>query len=400
MHYPLKIWMLLVGNGLIELLRTMVLPFLAIYLRVGIHLNPVTVGMVVGLSALSNLVSGFLLGPLSDRLGRRSALVASTVLTVVSLVGFALVRTVWGFAGLEVLSGAAFGIESPAFQSLLADLAPESARLHIYGNAYWIRNMGAGIGPLVGALAGAGHFAAPFLYAGLGALVLVGGALLVPRGRVPATAPPTGLGTPRHLVQILGRPLVLGFLLGEALVALSYAQIETTVSQVVALSSPNGTRIFAVMMAANAASVIVLQPLAARWQRTRAPRRGAVAGAALYAAASLLFLLAQPGGAWIGVMVVFTAGEVLLSPLMAWVTAVLAPDSERASYFAVQTAVSGLAWTLGPVLGGAALTLGGRWALFVGMAVVNGLALWAFGRVLRRDARFGTARGAASDLAP
>lgn len=400
MHYPLKIWLLLAGNGLIELLRTMVLPFLAIYLRIGIHLDAVTVGMVVGLSALSNLASGFLLGPLSDRMGRRTALVASSILTVVSLVGFALVRTVWGFAGLEVLSGAAFGIESPAFQSLLADLAPPSARLRLYGTAYWIRNMGAGIGPLVGALAGAGHFAAPFLYAGLGSLVLVGGALLVPRGRVPDAPPPEGLGSPRHLMQIVGRPIVWGFLLGEALVALSYAQIETNVSQVVALAAPDGTRIFALMMACNAALVICLQPLAARWQRARAPRRGAVAGAALYSGASLLFLVAPPGENWILVMGVFTAGEVLLSPLMAWVTAVLAPDSERASYFAVATAVSGLAWTVGPVLGGAALAWGGRWALFLGMAVVNGLALAAFARAMSHDARFRTARGAALDLEP
>ncbi len=93
MPCSLKTWLLWSGNGPAELLCPMVLPLLSIYLHMGIHLD--AVGLVVGLASFS-LASGFCLGARSDRMGRRTALVASRILTVVSLAGFALVRTVWG----------------------------------------------------------------------------------------------------------------------------------------------------------------------------------------------------------------------------------------------------------------------------------------------------------------
>lgn len=387
---PLSVWLLLIVGGLVSLTRFMALPFLALYLHATLHYSVPLTGLVVGLGALSTLMFSFVLGPLPDRFGRVGLLVVSTGVGALSLVGYAESHALWAFIGLMAVQGMAYAVEGPALSALLTDLTPEHERVRVFGYSYWAVNVGAAIGPVIGAMIGAGHAPTPFLYAGL-ALMLVALALGVAltRLKVDRLRPPrTSISSFASFRSGLTHPVLLIFLSAQFAGGLAYAQIDTNLAQYVGLHTAAGAGLYAAMMAANAITVVALQPVIVRWQEQRALRTGVTVGAIVYTVASLLYIWAFTPVEWVGTHVLFSVGEVFQSPAMQVVVAAVAPKEERAAYFTLQNVFFGLAFFLGPVLGGFALAGGGKVGLFGGMALVNALALGLYYVGMSRDRAF------------
>lgn len=377
---PPLIWLLVAGNGLTTLFRFMVLPFLAIYVHTATGAPPSTVGLVIGLAAGASLVFSLVLGPISDRVGRKPALVFGALLASLTLLLYGLAHTLVAFSLLQILFGISWAVELPAFQAVIADLAPKAERVRAFGYTYWASNVGAAIGPLAGAAAGSGHAALPFLIAGILSLLLTLAMVrLLPRGtgRVPDRTT-SGMDSLRHLGGGLRVPSVTLILVGQLLISLTYSQIDTSLPQYLGLHYTDGARLFAYIFSANALTVVALQPFAARWQAGRPIVLGLVGGALIYAAANALFILAGAPVSWIAINVFFTVGEVLLSPAQQTVIADVAPEDRRATYFTLQNIAMGLAMAFGPALGGLALQQAGRPALFGGMSLVDLLAALVF----------------------
>lgn len=380
------VWLLTVGNGLFALFRFMVMPFLAIYVHTTTGAPPVVVGLVIGVGAAANLVFSFVLGPLSDRIGRKPSLVAGSLVSALALLGFAFARTLAVFAGLEILFGITAALELPAYQALITDVTPPHLRVRAFGYMYWAANAGAAVGALLGGVAGSGHRVTPFMVSGaVGLLLTMGLAVALPKGagRVPAR-PVSGLESLRHIGSGLRNPRLLWVLIGLMLISVTYSQIDTSLAQYLGLNYALGTRLYAYMWSANALTVVVMQPLLTRWQEGRPLVLGVVGGAMIYAVATATLIAAGAPWNWIAIMVFFTFGEVLLSPAQQAVVADLAPEDRRAAYFTLQNLAMGLALTFGPAAGGGALEAGGKAALFGGMALVNVAAALAFWIALRR----------------
>ena len=126
---PGIVWLLIAGDGFASAFRFLVMPFLALYMHAATGATPAVVGLVIGLGAASNLVASFLLGPLSDRIGRKPSLIWGTLLQVLALAGFAVAHSLWSFALLQVLSGMVWALQGPAYMALLTDLTPEGSKL-------------------------------------------------------------------------------------------------------------------------------------------------------------------------------------------------------------------------------------------------------------------------------
>ena len=376
---PGIVWLLIAGDGFASAFRFMVMPFLALYMHAVTGATPAVVGIVIGLGAASNLVASFLLGPLSDRIGRKPSLIWGTVLQVLALAGFAVAHSLVFFAALQVLSGMVWALQGPAYMALLTDLTPESYRTRMFGFNYWAVNIGAAIGPLVGSLIGAGHAALPFLLAAASQVVLAFALLaFIPSVSGERPSGVTSLESLRHMGQGLRHHVLLWAFVGTFLTSLAYSQIETNLAQYLGLHYAHGAQLFAYLIAANAITVVLLQPFLSRWQEGRPLLLGFAGGAAICAVANALFILAVAPWAWIGINAFFTVGEVLLAPVGQAVIARYAPPDQRATYFALQNIVFGLAFAIGPSLGGLALVAEGKLGLFGSMAAVNLLALGAF----------------------
>ena len=376
---PAIVWLLIAGDGFASAFRFLVMPFLALYMHAVTGATPAVVGIVIGAGAASNLVASFLLGPLSDRIGRKPSLIWGTVLQIVVLAGFAVARSLWFFTALQLLSGMVWALQGPAYMALLTDLTPESHRTRVFGYNYWAINIGAAIGPLGGSLIGAGRAAAPFLLAA-GSQVILAIALmaLVPNASGEQPSGASGRDSLRHMGQALRHHVLLWVFAGTFLTNLAYSQIETNLAQYLGLHYEHGAQLFAYLIAANAITVVLLQPFLSRWQEGRPLILGFAGGSLIYILANALFILAVAPWAWIGTNAFFTVGEVLLAPVGQAVIARYATADQRATYFALQNIVFGLAFAVGPSLGGIALSLGGKLGLFGSMSLVNLVALAAY----------------------
>lgn len=364
------VWLLTVGNGLFAVFRFMVMPFLAIYVHTTTAAPPVVVGLVIGVGAASNLVFSFILGPMSDRIGRKPSLVAGSLISALALLGFAYAHTLLAFAGLQILFGITAALELPAYQALITDVTPSNLRVRAFGYMYWASNAGAAVGAILGGAAGSGHRAVPFVISGaVGLLLTLGLAVALPRGagRVPSRTV-SGIESLRHLGSGLRNHRLLWILIGLMLISATYSQLDTSLAQYLGLHYAGGTRLYAYMWAANALTVVIVQPILTRWQEGRPLALGVVGGALIYAATTASLIAAGAPWNWIVIMILFTVGEVLLSPAQQAVVADLAPEDRRAAYFTLQNLAMGLALTFGPAAGGAALQAGGKPSLFGGMA--------------------------------
>ncbi|MGZ6745670.1 MAG: MFS transporter, partial [Nocardioides sp.] len=128
----------------------LVLPFHVVYLHEVRGFALSDVGLLLGLPPLA----GFLVvgpgGALIDRVGSRLILLWSLALLVTGdvVLTFATTPLVAGLA--LTLSGIAFGVSWPGFQSFIAAVVPPHLRQRYFGVNFTLLNLGIGIGGLVG----------------------------------------------------------------------------------------------------------------------------------------------------------------------------------------------------------------------------------------------------------
>ncbi|RKQ83645.1 MFS transporter [Brockia lithotrophica] len=107
-------------------------------------------GVVMGLTALANMVAAPVLGRATDRLGARRVLVGSLVLAAMALFPHAFVRGVASLLALRVVLGVALGGISPSLNAVLRLRAPEGFESRTFGYATSAANLGNFLGPLFG----------------------------------------------------------------------------------------------------------------------------------------------------------------------------------------------------------------------------------------------------------
>ena len=155
---PRDVWILQAG-GLANMFGNGVIgPFLIIYLHNVRGISLGIAGLVVASNSAAGLVSGFVGGALSDRLGPRRVLSAALVLIAVAFALFPLIRAPWQAFGLNVLVGLGSGSFWPSQSTLLSSLTPKERRHAAFAQQRMTMNLGIALGGLVaGAIARTAH---------------------------------------------------------------------------------------------------------------------------------------------------------------------------------------------------------------------------------------------------
>src|SRR2546427_1514538 len=168
------------GNGVIG-------PFLIIYLHNVRGISRGVAGLIVASNSAAGLVSGFVGGALSDRLGPRAVLSCALVVMAVAFGLFPLIRVPWQAFALNALAGAGSGAFWPSQSTLLSSLTPKERRHAAFAQQRMTMNLGIALGGLVaGAIARAdkpGTFTFLFLLNAATFLVFVAVLRLVPAPR-------------------------------------------------------------------------------------------------------------------------------------------------------------------------------------------------------------------------
>lgn len=379
LNFPPLVWLTLTGMLVTRTAFFMVWPFLAVILTRDYHLSPARVGSVIGSAFLVSGLVGFYSGNLSDRFGRRRLMTTGCALAVVAYGVMAMATSVLSYTIGAFLVGLARASFEPIGTALIADHLPDAKTrqlaLHI---RYFLINVAAAIGPLIGVLLGLSAQQPTFWITaavyGLFALVLDWGFR-----RSPQTLHPDA----KKRASLRGAVAVLradhSFLLLVAanfLVMCAYSQQESTLIQYLTQGRPDdAVGLVAALLATNALTIVTLQFPLLRLLRTHGLYHRTYAALALFGSAFVAYALLPPNAfvAWIVATWVMSVGEAVLFPTLQLQIDRMAQAHLRGTYFGA-AALGGLGFGAGPFIGGWLLGhVGGR-ATFIATAVSVGLA--------------------------
>jgi len=354
-------------------------------------------GMLVALSALTELLFGPLWGSLSDRVGRKRVLMVGVFGYGASLLLMGFASRLWMLFAARALSGVLTAATMPSAMAYVGDATAEEDR---GGGIGWLGSaagLGIILGPGVGGWLGQNSLSAPF-FVGAG---LAWSALLFVALFLPETLPsPTDPGhEERHTLRLsrlrdalsspIGFPLFLLFLVSFAL-----ANFEAVFGLYAAERFGFGPRrVGSVLVVVGLVTTLgkgaLTGPLTRRWGEERVIQVSMLAGAIGY----LVLLAAYDFVTILAATAAFILSKTVLRP------ALLALVSRRAGVG------QGTAMGLGNTFLSLGRILGPLWAGFVfdvGIALpyISGAAIMAVGfaaslwRVEAADAKTGEARSA------
>lgn len=376
------VWIVILGTFMVRTTFFMVWPFLSILLYRDYGLSATLIGAILGATAaLSTLVS-FYGGWLSDKWGRRNILLFGCVISAASVALLGLSHQVTWLAIGVIGSGLSYGLIDSPGKALMADnLAEPKARELALHLRYFLLNLGAAIGPLLGVTYGLSARQETFLLLSasylLLAIVFVAGFRLARCQASQAAGP--GM---RAVLRVLSQDR--GFLLltmANLLLMLVYAQFESPLIQYLTRSgTPEVEQLIGWLVTTNALTIVILQfpllHLTAAWPT----RRRLQLGVAFFFSAQLQFALGDTTiwWHWIVAVVLLSVGECILFPLLNVLVDQMAPSHLKGSYFGAAS-ISGLGIAMGALLGGWILAHGGGAILYAMMALLCLMILMLYG---------------------
>jgi len=184
-----KLLVLIAASAVDMIGFAIVLPLLPFYAE-NLNASYATIGWIIASFSIAQLISAPLWGRVSDRYGRRPALLIGLSASAVAYVAFGLANTVaWLFLS-RIIQGAGGGTTGVA-QAYVADSIPASGRARALGWLSAATSLGVMIGPVVGSLAAHWGRAAPgFVAAGLCVANVIFAWKYLPESRRPGTHVP------------------------------------------------------------------------------------------------------------------------------------------------------------------------------------------------------------------
>ncbi|UXY30486.1 MFS transporter [Streptomyces sp. HUAS TT20] len=309
------------------------------------------VGLMFLLSAVLSPPAAWLGGFVSDAVGRRSVLVASTGVQSLLIVCLCLTghSAAWGIA-LVVLAGVVWAPGRSAVNAIVADIVPPERQGQAYAALRTANNLGVVVGPPLASL---------FLFLGDWTAFLLGIALLggltcalavrlLPRDRARAHRGGNAAQTAR-VVLTDGSLLLL--LVATLLGFMVYMSFETVLPVVAVTSFGFAPETWGLLYAMNPVVVLLFQMHLTRWTRDWPASLTLSLGVLLMGPPFLLFLISHHIVAVVLVMLVFAFGEMLWVPTMQATVARLAPPHMHGAYLGGYTSSQLLAWMIAPLTG-------------------------------------------------
>jgi MFS family permease len=351
--YSRQFWVLFWGMLIQSIGFGLFWPFMTIYLRERLAVPLTIVALLFTLNAVMGVISTSIAGPIVDRFGRKRAMVVSLIGSSLVVFGMSQARTLGAWVVLMGAWGAAMPLYRIGADAMVADLTGPERRPGAYALLRMANNIGFAVGPAAGGfMTGVSYTlafyvaaAAPLLFV---LLVLTGVRETLPQ-RQPAAAQSeadAGYGPvlrDRRFMAFCGIyalgiiPSVLVMMLLAVYAKENFAVVE---------------RQYGFIMATNAAMVVFFQFPATRVSQRYAPLKVVALGMALYGLGAGSVALGSSFWAFWLSMVILTTGELLLMPTATAVAANLAPADMRGRYMGLFGLAWGVAFGIGPVIGG------------------------------------------------
>ncbi|HLO12487.1 MAG TPA: MFS transporter [Pseudoneobacillus sp.] len=347
------VWVLLVGTVLARGTAFMTIPFLSIYLSRSLDLHPLFIGLTVGMSPLMATIGGFIGGQLSDRYGRKPIMLISLCMLAIVFYSFSIVQTPGWFVFLNALSGLCNSFFEPTSQALMADLTGKEKRMRVFSLRYTAINIGASVGPLLGAFLANSNPKLTFIITGTAYLMYFLVLFLIMNKISISNSETQKKGTTFiEAFNIVRKDKILRYLiLGIILINVGYAQVESNLPQYLEGSLENGVVLYSVLLSINASLVVLLQMPISHMAEKFLPMQVLIVGSLLMSIALLGFSFIN---GWITAIVsitLLTIGEILIFPSNSVLIDELAEEHLRGAYFGAGQ-FRKIGHFIGPIFGG------------------------------------------------
>jgi MFS family permease len=348
---PPTYWLIWLGP-LVNRLGGFVIPFLALYLTAQRSIPVSRAALIVSLFGAGSFIAQLTGGEMTDRLGRRPVMLMSFFVTPIFMVMLGLAQNILLISIATFVVGFFTDLYRPAVGAAIADLVPPESRTRAYGYNYWAINLGAAVAPLLAGLIAEHNYLILFIADALttalcGLIVLLG-----IRETRPAEAHHASHAPLRERISQLQRaPILLGF----SLITLFFGMIYTQGNVTLPLDMQShglGPQLYGTAIAVNGFLIILvtipISNMAAKWRRFETIAVSAVLmglGFGFTALATNLPLFALS-------VVIWTLGEIAATSVAPAIIADLSPVDLRGLYQGIFGSAWGLAYFLGPLVGG------------------------------------------------
>lgn len=139
----------LIGEGLFNICYWMYFPYMALYFSD--QFGTKIAGILMMLPPFIQLVGHLLGGTLADQVGRKKMMMIGAVIQALFFAIFATSTFSWLDYVAYVCIGIGGGLYSPASDAMIADTVKEEDRKQVFATFITVKNIGAVIGPIIGA---------------------------------------------------------------------------------------------------------------------------------------------------------------------------------------------------------------------------------------------------------
>jgi MFS family permease len=354
--YPSQFWLLFWGMLISTAGASMIWPFLMIYVSERLGLPMTSIASLMTLNAAAGLVASFVIGPITDRTGRKTTMIIGLAATGLLYLAMIPAETLLAFAILMTLRGFFNPLYRVGADAMVADLIPEAGRADAYALTRLSKNVGVALGPAVGGFVATASYSFAFWAAAIGLITFSLLMALFAKESLPTSGDPpsfqgkTGLSS--YGVIFVDRPFMFFVL------AFTLAQIGSTIVWVLmgVYAKQNYGILenqYGFIPMTNALMVVILQVFVTRISKKYNSHLMLGLGGFLYAAGVTSVAFANDfWGFWLS-MVIITTGELILIPTATTLVANLAPQDMRGRYMSIFSLSWGVAAGIGPVVGGA-----------------------------------------------
>lgn len=374
--FPATVHALLFFTLVIRFSYFMAWPFIAVIMTQNYHMSPIAIGVAMTSSALFSVVLGMYGGQISDRLGRRVILLLGCGF---SALGYSLLAQAAGM-GLFIIGlmtiGVSFAWVDPPLRALMSDLLVDRRRRALaLQMRYYLINVAAVFGPLVGIAFGLTSQKGTFLITGLTYIpFFVYVLLFIPAGKLVKEQDGDGVTVKLHqVIGIIARDnIYIAGLLCSILCSVVFIHYEAILPQyLLLLNGDAAIKLITLILVTNACTVLVFQTFIMRFLATVSLPKRILLGGFIFALSQICFFSTRSTEIWLWLTVtsVFSVGEAILMPNLNILLDQLAPPEHRGAYLGASM-LSTLGIAVGPLIGGIMLAMTGA-GVFICTALLS-----------------------------
>jgi MFS family permease len=344
---PPAAWVLF-GGTFVNRLGTFVMPFMTLYLTHQGFSVP-QAGLALAMYGIGGVAAQFLGGWLADRIGRRNAIGFSMLgASVITLLLWQASSLLVIYA-LMLLLALVAEMHRPAASALIADLVPSEQRVTAFALFRLAINVGWACGLTLGGILADRSF--DFLFIGDAATSAAFGVISL-------IALPHGMRTSRHEERHLqgATRMILadrGFLLflGSVLIGAAIYMQNVSTFPLHVQAAGFSTSVYGTLQALNGVIVVLLELPITSWTGRRSRTRMIALGTVLIGLSFASLIVARSIPALAAMVLVWTLGEIIASPVSSAFVADRSPEHTRGRYQASLGVMFALGAVVGPTVG-------------------------------------------------